>query len=83
MTYCDFKMVSVEISLCTYITYGKILEGVDPRHFRFLVISRKWERFRACNLQGIDSSYSSMKRRMKRNFIRFHFSPYTKIILGL
>ena len=73
MTYCDFKMVSVEISLCTYITYGKISEGVDPRHFRFLVISRKWERFRACNLQGIDSSYSSIEKMHEEKFYQISF----------
>ena len=50
-----------------YITYGK-MSGGTPDIFNFLVISRKRERFRANNLQGINSSYSSIEKTHEEKF---------------
>ena len=75
-----------------YITYGKMSGGGGGEHdiLRFLVISRKWGRFRACNLQGINIAYtcsSIEKNAWRGNIILFNFftiyQNYTGALMSL
>ena len=51
MTYCDFKMVSVEISLCTYITYGNF-GGGGPSTFQIFGNFSKMGAFQSMQFTG-------------------------------